>query len=185
MGLMGERTSLPLLQGSEGTEDDRDREWLRVFSHFQPRLVSFFSNRCDSEDDLDGMLSTLWVRAFLHIRTLRSSNALWSWLTTIGNNLLRDDDRRSKRSPEVRLDDVVVAADKAAQFIEGLSTSERTDSDPASLLEKLSTEEREFVELYAVDGLSHDEIAQRLGLASAAASRQRLRRIRTRISNDS
>lgn len=59
--------------------------------------------------------------------------------------------------------------------------NELSDDARAAALAALSDEEREFLELFAVDGLSHEEIAERLGLASAAASRQRLRRLRLRL----
>ena len=54
-------------------------------------------------------------------------------------------------------------------------------SEVDEMLAQLSSDEREFLRLVAVDGLSHEAIARQLRLPSAAASRQRLRRLRLQL----
>ena len=177
-----EHFDLALLQARAGHRAVQEAEWLRVFRHFNPRLSSFFSDRCDLQYQSEELLTDLWSRACLHVQSLRSSYALWSWLTTIGNNLLTDHQRRRGRSREIAFTDHVEADEQLEQLLAGWIES--PEAEPASSeLDLLTIAEREFLELYAVDGLSHDEIAGRLGLASAAASRQRLRRLRLRLTD--
>jgi DNA-directed RNA polymerase specialized sigma24 family protein len=175
---------LAVLQGASGSPEDRDRVWLEVFTHFQPRLTSFFATRVPAPDELDEVLGEIWARAFLFIRTLHSSAALWNWLTTIGNNVIRDRRRRANRRPETAQSDLDERSKVLESFLAGLaldpfgSTSETAQ---VSLLALLTSEDREFLELIAIDGLSHEAVAHRLKLTSAAASRQRLRRLRKRL----
>jgi RNA polymerase sigma factor (sigma-70 family) len=177
---------LDILKGTEGSASDRDDEWLSVFRHYQPRLESYFRSRLGDAADADDVVAETWSRAFLFIGSLSSAAALWSWLTTIGNNVIRDRQRRAQRRPELRESDLTNPEGTLEAFIDGWSFREFASEGPAgharaAVLDRLSSEEREYLELLAVEGLSHHEIAQRLHLPSAAASRQRLRRIRVRL----
>jgi len=178
------KVDLTLLRDPSSAQGAREAEWVRVYRHYGPRLESFFAGRLLRRADLDALLSDIWGRAFLNIHTLRSVSAMWSWLTTIGNNALRDRYRRERSNPEVLWTDAEQDRRKhalLAGWAGDAPTSELGDDARAAALATLSDEEREFLELYAVDGLSHGEIAIRLGLGSAAASRQRLRRLRLRL----
>lgn len=177
--------NLRVLKGREGDSDDRDAEWLKVFRHYDPRLRSFFVWRFASEDELEDHLAALWARAFLFVGSLKSPAALWSWLTTIGNNVFHDEQRRRTRRPQL-LESEMHGHEGALEVLIAGWTADIDESDQhreeaSVILDALDAEDREFLELYAVDGLSHEEIARRLGLPSAAASRQRLRRIRLRL----
>jgi DNA-directed RNA polymerase specialized sigma24 family protein len=125
----------------------------------------------------------MWLRACLNVRTLDSASALWAWLVTVGNNLLRDELRRNR--PEVvRLaehgDDPDVGVEEFLGNLEAPPGG--TDADAIDgLRAKLTGDELEFLNLLCVDNLTHEEVAQRLNLKTAMASRQRLRRIRQRF----
>lgn len=165
--------------------DQREEEWVRVFRHFQPRLQRYFGSRTASAEALDDLLGDLWRRAVLGIGSLRSGAAMWTWLITIGNNLLRDQWRREHRSPirELSWSDAE-ADDRLRAILEGWAGPESIDSSGddqrTALLEKLTEEDRALLTLFA-DGFTHEEIAVELGLSGAAASRQRLRRLRLRV----
>jgi RNA polymerase sigma factor (sigma-70 family) len=171
------------LRGDAENDALRDAEWDRVFSHFQPRLSSYFERRAEGIVALDDLLQELWLRACLHIRTLESSSALWTWLITIGNNLLRDELRR-KRPETISLDapggDGRLSVDDFLRHLVAGSGAD-TDEGTRKLQAQLTSDEFEFLSLLCVDNLTHDEVARRLGLKSAIASRQRLRRIRQRF----
>src|SRR5437879_6183551 len=92
---------LSVLTDPSGNQAAREAEWLRVYRHYGPRLVSFFASRLPTRPELDALLADVWLRAFLNIHTVRSVKAIWNWLTTIGNNVLRDRYRRQRTSREV------------------------------------------------------------------------------------
>jgi RNA polymerase sigma factor (sigma-70 family) len=177
---------LPRLTGKRG-EAERNSEWDRVFSHFQPRLRAYFGPRADGIQPLEELLDEVWLRAVLHIDSLESSGALWSWLVTVGNNLLRDALRR--RDTGIELVNVDVDDRRSSDVAAFLGAVVPPDSPAATgaverIRQNVSAEEWEFLNLLCVDNLSHESVATRLGLKSAAASRQRLRRIRQRLIDD-
>lgn len=175
---------LSLLTGSSGSLAAQEAEWLRVYRHFGPRVESFFARRLPSRPELDVFVSDLWERVVLNVHTLRSPKAMWSWLTTIGNNLLQDRYRREKAKREILWSDAE-RDERVVAVIAGWTGDVTHDDDSAGhrLLSTLTPEEYEFLALYGIDHLSHSEIAKRLGLASADASRQKLRRLRLRLTD--
>lgn len=169
------------------SSEEREACWLRIHRHYSPRLASYLARRVPTGHDVDEVIAEIWRRVFLKIHTLQSSKAMWSWLTTIGNNLLIDLGRRN--AAQARREVLWTDGERDAgvsEVIAGWSGNAETTSETSDVdvLAGLSSGEREYLELYAVDGLSHEEIAQRLMLPSAAASRQRLRRLRQRLTRD-
>jgi RNA polymerase sigma factor (sigma-70 family) len=167
--------------------EEREACWLRLHRHYSPRMASYLGRRVPPGHDVDEVIAEIWRRVFLKIHTLQSSRAMWSWLTTIGNNLLIDLGRRNvaQAKREVLWTDGERDAG-VSEVVAGWSGSTESfaETSEADVLAGLSSEDREYLELYAVDGLSHEEIAQRLKLPTAAASRQRLRRLRRRLTRD-
>jgi RNA polymerase sigma factor (sigma-70 family) len=176
--------SIELLDATHVPREQREAEWLRVYRHFGPRLDSFYRNRLSSAMDVDELLADIWRRTLANIGTLRSPRAMWSWLTTIGNNLIRDNGRRQavRAKHEIQWSDA--EADQGLRLFLAVwadHSQHGSESDIHEKFEHLSAEDREFLELFAVDKLGHQEIAQRLGMVSASASRQRLCRLRKRL----
>jgi RNA polymerase sigma factor (sigma-70 family) len=175
--------NLGLLQGDHWDEFAINAEWERAFGHFQPRLVSYFERRTDGIFLLDDLLQEVWLRAFLNVKSLESGMALWTWLITIGNNLLRDELRRKRPIVQSLTSDEDAGASSIAAFI-GIDAYAPADGLSESVEEmraKLTEDDWEFLNLLCVDNCTHEEVARRLGIKSAMASRQRLRRIRQRL----
>lgn len=176
--------NIELLSEAESDETARDREWLRVYRHFTPRLSSFFQARVETQVQLDELIAEIWRRALLNVHSLRSPRAAWTWLTTIGVNLLRDMGRdriaarRRYERFEVYLPDPVETQTILDRLAEDAFDGRVERSSFAARLALLSSEDHELLRLYAVEELPHEDIAILLKLPSAAASRQRLRRIR-------
>lgn len=182
---IGPPFDLALLADETAPEPLRQTEWRRFFRHFDPRLRSFFATRVPDEDELDDLVAELWRRVLLRVGRLKSASALWSWMVQIGVNLLRDLGRQGVRREghrvslqeltEAELRDMVVPR-----------VVDRPDTGPhgehlKGILKRLSAVDRELLELYAIDELTHAEIATRLSLPGAAASRKRLQRLRAYV----
>lgn len=172
---------LLLLGNPDADPDAHQREWRRVFSHFTPRLDNYFSGRVPNAVDREDLIQHIWYKAILHVDNLPDASVLWNWLRTVGDNRLTD----------LRRSDAVAqrhAEEHAAELRHELQTS-----PPLSPLEMLASNpfdgdmgrrfaalpelDRQLV-LLAMEEVPHDEIARRLGLSSAAASRQRWHRLR-------
>lgn len=174
-----------LLADPDADPELRAAEWRRVFGHFNPRLLSFFKPRVSSGDMLDTLVAEVWRRALLRIGGLQSPAAAWTWLTTIGTNLLRDQQRRvAAEARRWARAEAELTAEASLQVLgrveEDFVDDERADLAQA-ILAQIPLSDRQFLELVALDDLTHQEIADRLGLPSAAASRQRLRRLRLQL----
>lgn len=172
-----------LLRGDAGDVASQNKEWERVFGHLQPRLLSYFARRSEGILTLDDLLQEIWLRAFLNVDSLSSAAALWTWLVTIGTNLLRDELRRKRPPVDPLLSGDGKDAYNIAEYIGAASPSHGEPSSDTidEIRSKLTENEWEFLNLLCVDNLTHEEVARRLQLKSAMASRQRLRRIRERL----
>lgn len=179
--------SIARLIDSSVDPEIRDAEWRQVFSHFDPRLRAFFQRRVKSESELDELLSEVWRRALLGIKSLSSHKAAWTWMTTIGVNVLkstaRSESRSRRREEEFERE---ASADPAFVFLSRIEEGSLHETKLAAALARISalpSEDRELIRLVA-DEIPHSEIAKRLKLPSAAACRQRLRRIRVAVQAD-
>jgi DNA-directed RNA polymerase specialized sigma24 family protein len=179
--------NLPVLYDTGVAANQRDAEWRRVFEHFDPRLRGFFESRTDSGDELDELMSELWRRVLLGVHRLESHRAAWNWMVKIGTNVLLGRGRTSTRERKrAVLIQEVVCTEVGPAFIERVFDDAPDDDRMATVLariEALPEDDRRLIALVAED-FGHAEIARRLSLASAAASRQRLRRIRLAITAD-
>src|SRR2546422_176619 len=81
-----------LLGDPDADADVRTREWSRVYGYFDPKLRLFFLRRV-AAPELDDVMQEIWRRALLKIGSLESPRAAWTWLSTVGINLLRDQGR--------------------------------------------------------------------------------------------
>lgn len=184
MGGARPRFDLTLLTGVDEAGSGQ-AEWRRLFKHFNPRLRGYFAGRVEDGDDLDDLISEIWRRVMLNINRLRSPNALWSWMLQIGVNLLRDLGRQGVRQSGRRVSlESLTAAQLGRLVVPRLSEEPDGVVDNDSLkeaLQDLPHTDRELLELHVIDELTHAEIATRLDLNSAVASRKRLQRIKAQL----
>jgi RNA polymerase sigma factor (sigma-70 family) len=182
---IGPSFDLALLVDEEAPEPRRQGEWRRLFRHFDPRLRSYFGQRVADGDELDDLVAELWRRVFLYVGRLKSANALWPWMIQIGVNLMRDLGSQGVRREGRRVSlDELTAAELQDMVVPRVV--DRPDTGPhgehlKGILKTLSAVDRELLELYAIDELTHAEIATRLNLPGAAASRKRLQRLRSYV----
>lgn len=166
----------------------REDAWRSVFRHYDPRLRDYFRGRVGSESDLDELMSEVWRRVLLGISKLRSHRAAWTWMTTIGVHVLRSSGRSQRR-----LDRRIAAFEREAapapssiEFLSRIEAELPEDDRVSTALARIASlppSDQEFIRLVAEE-VSHVEIAKRLNLPSAAACRQRLRRLRVAIQAD-
>ena len=182
---IGPPFDLALLADEAAPEPLRQAEWRRFFRHFDPRLRSYFAPRVPDADELDDLVAELWRRVLLRVGRLKSASALWSWMIQIGVNLLRDLGRQGVRREDRRVSlEELTAAELQDAVVPRVI--DRSDMGPQGehfkgILKTLLAVDRELLELYAIDELTHAEIATRLNLPGAAASRKRLQRLRSYV----
>jgi RNA polymerase sigma-70 factor (ECF subfamily) len=115
-----------------------------------------------SEAEAEDVVQETWIRAVECMREFRWESQLSTWLIGIGVNLCRDRLRRSKRSPEVQM---------AASGLAPVGrTEERIDIEKA--ISQLPVGYREVLIMHDVEGFTHVEIGQRLGIAEGTSKSQ-------------
>ena len=166
-----------------------DREALdRLFSRYLPSLRRWASGRLPrwTRDlmDTDDLVQETVIRAVKRIDQFESRHegALQAYLRQAVVNRIRDEVRRSKRSPiETALDDN--ARDHSASPLESAIGAEALERYEAAL-SRLRPEEREaIVARVEMDG-SYHEVAQALGKPSADAARMAVSRALLRLAEE-
>jgi RNA polymerase sigma-70 factor (ECF subfamily) len=160
----------------------------RLFARFLPSLRRWASGRLPrwTRDlmDTDDLVQETLIRAVKRIGQFESRHegALQAYLRQAVVNRIRDEVRRSKRSPvATALDDD--AADRGASPLEDAIGAEALERYEAALA-RLRPEEREaIVARVEMDG-SYQEVAQALGRPSADAARMAVSRALLRLAEE-
>lgn len=134
-----------------------------LYEAYGPRVKAYMMRRGadpgTAEDLAQETLLTVWRKAALYAD---DKGSMTTWVFTIARNLRIDRLRREmpfQELPEWRL----AQASDEAQPDEALAEKERQQRVQAALAE-LPDDQREVVSLSFLEGLSHSEIAERLGL---------------------
>jgi RNA polymerase sigma-70 factor (ECF subfamily) len=126
-----------------------------------PKLVAFYRAMGLSFADAEDLASEACEGMVRNLRRLREPGAFEGWFWTVARNRLRSRIRRKGR-PERELDfgsaddpsDLAVLADEHARI--------------RAALAELAPRDRQILWLREVEGLAHEEIGGRLGLATGA-----------------
>lgn len=131
----------------------------------------YVPNRMEAED----LLQDGFVTIFTHIGDFRNEGSFEGWCRRIFVNAAIARVRRSGRLFDDSFDEGYMLPVDPHAF-DSLSTA-----DIMSAIGKLPAGYRTVLNLYAIDGYSHEEVAERLGISSAT-SRTQLLRARARLS---
>lgn len=198
MSARAESNSVDLDLAALGNPSDRERferEWERFFNGFYDRLTKFFGYSITDIDEREELVQKLFIRAYRAIvisgHPLRSKEAAWSWLTTIGKNLIRDSHATGKvnRAMLERYAHEEAADSELRRESDWLRSKIADDEEldtPQWTVDKgefehrlsqLSDAERRILHLRFVEGLEWAEVAAREGVRPPAI-RKRYSRLR-------
>ncbi|HUP89208.1 MAG TPA: sigma-70 family RNA polymerase sigma factor [Longimicrobiales bacterium] len=140
-----------------------EQAFRELYQRYTPRLYRIVANVLDNYDhEAEDVVQETWLRAAVALRTFRWGSSLPTWLSAIAINRAREVLRGRKRwgtgSP----------ADEPATLQP--SISDQIDLERA--VSQLPAGYRSVYELFDVEGYSHEEIAQRLGIAPGTSKSQ-------------
>jgi RNA polymerase sigma-70 factor (ECF subfamily) len=146
-----------------------------LYDRYQGRLFRFALVLSHGDESLaDETVQATFVTAAAKLGDVENEEHLWNWLARVARQqLARTWRQRRKDSPVVSMADLPERADAAEP---DSAFEEKLD---AGLL-ALTADERQLIEWFYFDGLSHKEIAGQLGATSKAVS-SRLERARSRL----
>lgn len=167
-----------------------DTEWQKFFRGYHNRLMDFFSYSIPDWDERDELVQDIFIRAYRAIAIsghgLRSKEAAWSWLMTIGKNLLRDKRATLKTAAagmERYAREAAVETElrrNAGHVLGSLAEDDESDARPwggdratfETRLSQLSDDERRILHFRFIEGLEWSEVAAREGRNSSAIRKQ-------------
>ena len=124
----------------------------------------YTGNRYEAED----LLQEGFIRAFHHLKDFRGDGSLEGWLrrimvTTALNFLKREKQLREQRE----LNDATEETDEAVDILKQLESAE-----VMKLIQQLSPGYRAVLNLFAIEGFSHKEIGEMLGINESTSRSQ-------------
>lgn len=141
-----------------------DREsFMALFDHFGPRVKFFLMRQGCSDGEADDLVQDVMLTVWRKARQFDPQKAAAStWIFTIARNRFIDVKRRARvmvdfdTCPEAEQADETTAEDNMRQT--------ELSSDVAAALAELPDAQAEVIRLSFIDGKSHSEIAEELGV---------------------
>ena len=138
------------------------------------KIYTLLYRLCGDATLAEDLAQDVWVRAFTKIKQFRGEAAFGTWVARLARNRFIDHLRANRRS--VSFDDV--APNTPALSQPPVNVVDRIALEDC--LERLPSGYRTVIVLYLMNGLSHDEIAEELGV-SAVTCRTQLFKARARM----
>lgn len=145
--------------------DGDEASFRELYRRHTPRLYQFVLRMMGgAEAEAEDVVQEAWIRAAERLDGFRWESQFATWLTGIGVNLCRDRLRRDGRRQEIQ------ALDGLEVHVRAASHEERIDLERAIAL--LPAGYREVLLLHDVEGFTHGEIGERLGIAEGTSKSQ-------------
>ncbi|MCE2864402.1 MAG: RNA polymerase sigma factor [Flavobacteriia bacterium] len=142
-----------------------------LFDIYAPKLYVVCLRYLKDQMRAQDVLQDTFVKIFAHIGNYKSEGAFEGWLKRIAVNTCLDQLRKDKKLlTDVSLDDV---SHKLAH--QDYSAEKLMADDLLKLVQALPDGYRTVFNLFAIEGFSHQEIAQQLSISESTSKTQYLR----------
>ena len=142
-----------------------------LFKSLSSRLKLFILQRVSDKSAADDILQNVFLKIHSHVDTLRDETKLESWIFQIARNAIADHYRTRFSSHEAPAETEPAEAPAEENVMEKFSAGIR------DMIDQLPAHYREALLLTEFDGLSQQELADRLGL-SLSGAKSRVQRAR-------
>ena len=163
-------------------ENDRAAQQV-IFKKYSSKMLGICLRYSKNMEDAKDIMHDGFVKVFTTISKFRSDSALETWMTRIFINTsishLRE---KSKKYNHLSIDDAYTELAEEQTSDEEKSAVEKMDKEDAlALVRKLPEKYQLIINMYAVEGMSHKDIAKTLGV-SEGTSKSQLSRARKMLS---
>jgi RNA polymerase sigma-70 factor (ECF subfamily) len=134
-----------------------------VWSHMSDDLRSFIRRRVGDDHAADDLLQDTFVRIHRSLPTLQDSERLTAWVYSIARNAIHDHYRRQTASEPIPTEGIAADDDPQRRFRSHASVWMQ------ELIDQLPEPYRVAVTLSEIDGLTQQQVADRLGLSLSGA----------------
>lgn len=150
-------------------KNDRDAQTV-LFDHYSPVVYGIISRYIRDDDTRKEILQETFIRIFTHIGQLKDTGTFEGWMRKIAIHHCINVLRHNKVIFTELEDDRTGNVPEEEEIEEPLA--EVTMEDVYAAVEKLPQGYRIIFQLFAVDRLSHKEIAEKLGIAESTSKTQ-------------
>lgn len=153
----------------------KDREAQRIlFEKYASKMMGISIRYTSNAEDAKDLLQDGFVRVFAKIETFNAKSSLYTWMSRIFVNMAIN--RLKRTTQHVHLDDQFdLASEIETEDVSSWGSLSREDI--LREVNALPDIYRMIINMYAVDGMTHAEIAQALEI-SEGSSKSRLSRAR-------
>lgn len=145
-----------------------------LFQRFAPKMMGVCLRYASSSIEAEDMLQEGLIKVFEKLKMYSGKGSLEGWIRRIVVNTALDIIRKNKKMKfNTSIDDVEYSLKKEQYIIENL-----TVNDLMKILQTIPVGYRTVFNMYAIEGFSHKEIAEELGI-SVSTSKSQLSRART------
>ena len=139
-----------------------------IWDQVHEGLRAFIAKRIRNEADIEDLLQEVFVRVHRHVESLQQPDRVISWVFQITRNIIVDHYRSAERRRELPAG----SATDIQEDLEMLSTEAEEHEAKYELsdclrpmIDRLSPDYREAITLVELEGLTHQEAANKLGLS--------------------
>ncbi|MEO6858599.1 MAG: sigma-70 family RNA polymerase sigma factor [Solirubrobacteraceae bacterium] len=154
-----------------GARHGDDRAFEELYARYGERIAIFIRGRIRDHGRAEDLAQEVFISALRRLRSSEQSIAFKPWIYEIAKNACIDEHRRSQRSREVSLDgDAELSGGRGALLSiaptppAAMESKQRLD-DLRGAFGGLSESHHQLLVMREFEGLSYDEIGQRIGMS--------------------
>lgn len=133
-----------------------------LYNDYYHRLLRFVRKRVREDDLVEDIAQEAFARAYAAISGLRETGRFYPWLTMIARRLIIDHYRQRSRISLVA--DLDIGPSDSSDAPEGLLLEQEAHAELAQAMDRLRGRHRDVLHLREFEGLSYEQIAERLGV---------------------
>lgn len=154
-----------------------NEEWAlkAIYEEFYPIMLPVCMRYANNNEDALDILHEGFIKVFRHISKYKAGTSLGSWIRRIMVNTSIDYYRKEKRRRTESLETAFGLSSKQPDAVSSLTTQEIMVA-----LQSLTPAYRSVFNLYVIEGFSHKEVGEILGITEST-SRSNLVKARTKL----
>jgi len=144
---------------------DNESSLEELFSYYYPRLYNFSKSFLKIEDGIDDILQEVFVKIWQKRKSINSSNTFNSYIFTITRNLLLNELRSRLNNENLKEEVKKLSLGSDYASIDQIEYSE-LEEKANQFINELPERQKEIFVLSRTEGLTHNEIADKLGITT-------------------
>jgi len=159
----------------EGCKKGKRWAQAELYNRYSASMLAVSMRYCRNVSEAEDALQEAFIRIFKYVKNFkgRHEGSLSAWIKTIVVNTTLSHNRNNKKHHYTEdVDDLHVSADPVPLFDDEVDVSRRKQEAIMKSMQKLPIGYRTVFNLYVVEGYTHKEIAEILGISENTSKSQ-------------